>query len=133
MNKFYAAVAAIAALVLASQFSSSLYADTDPGAPPDPQKMQGMKSGRQEKMLEMMTKKFNLTADQQKSMKAILDKRVEKMQSLGKNWPDQRKQLREATDESISKILNADQKKQFEQWKNERQEKMKARMDEHDK
>ena len=128
MNKFYASVAA---LFLASQMSSPLRAESDQNGPPDPQQMEAKRAQREEKMLETLTKKLNLSADQQKSVKTVLDQQGEKMKALGKGSIDQRKALREATDSEISKLLNDDQKKQFEQWKTEQKAKFKEHMDEH--
>ncbi len=124
MNKFYASVAA---LFLASQLSSPLRAEHERRGPPDPQKMEEMRAKHTEKMLETLTKKLSLSADQQKSVKAVLDQQGEKMKSMNKNFMDQRKALHESTEGEIAKLLNSDQKKQYDQWKKERKEKFEER------
>jgi Spy/CpxP family protein refolding chaperone len=130
MNKL---TPSLATFFLAAQLPAPLRAQSDRRGPPDPQKMDAMRAQHQEKMLERMTKKLSLTADQQKSVKAALDKQHEQMKSLRRDAMADRKKVREETDADILKVLNDDQKKQFEQWKTERKEKIKEHMDERSK
>lgn len=129
MNKIYASVAA---LFLSAQLSSPLRADADQ---PDPvlehKKMTEHRAEEQQKALENMTKKLNLTEDQQKAVKLLMSQQGEKMQAVTKESMEKRKAIHDATDAEIVKLLKDDQKKQFEQWKTERKEHFKERMNRH--
>ena len=71
-------------------------------------------------LLEVLTKKLDLTADQQTKLKSILDDQHEKMKALHDDTslkPEDKKEkgksLREATNEQIKAILTADQLPKF--------------------
>lgn len=83
--------------------------------------------GRQmdpDKQLAMMTKRLNLTADQQNQIKPILADRQQKMQAV---WADssasredrmsKMKAIREDSRTKIEAVLTADQKQKFEQMR----------------
>jgi len=121
-------------LFLASQLASPLRADSDrDGGSMDPQQMEERRAHREEKMLESLTKKLNLSADQQKSVKAILDQQGEKMQALNKETMEKHKALREEADSKITPLLNDEQKKKFDEWKTEKKEHFRKRLSDHHK
>ena len=85
----------------------------------DPQKMEQMQQERESKRLERMTKKLNLSADQQTSVKAALDDQRTKMADLMK----QMKAIHEDTETKINAVLTADQKTKYAAMQEEAKEK----------
>lgn len=73
--------------------------------------------------VERMTKKLDLTSEQQSSIRTILEDKKSKMQSLH----EQMKTLQDETQQKIDAVLTAEQKAKHEEMKNEGKEKMKKK------
>ena len=70
--------------------------------------------------LQMMTKKLNLSSDQQEKIKPILENESQQMQSLHQDSSlsqedrvSKMRQIRQSTNEQIKPILNSDQQQKF--------------------
>jgi protein CpxP len=74
--------------------------------------------------MEHLTKKLNLTADQQTKVKAAMDARMQKMKSLHETFTQGMKSAQDEFDSSVIASLNDDQKKKFAEMKKDREEKM---------
>ena len=88
----------------------------------------------EQKHLQMMTKKLNLSADQQSKVKSILDDQQKQMMSLRQDSSmsqDDRRakmmQMHETSSNQIRALLNEDQQKKFDQMESN----MKNRMARH--
>jgi hypothetical protein len=105
----------------------------DTPAPPPTAGHHGMMDPAQQ--LEEMTKRYNLTADQQTQLKPILASQQQQMQALRGDSALSREDrmakmqsIRGDTKTKIEGILNDDQKKQFESDQQRMQEHMQQRM-----
>ena len=113
-------VHASAAFLLVAWSTASLVRAEEMGmGGKDPQKMEQMQQERESKRLERMTKKLNLSADQQTSVKAALDDQRTKMADLMK----QMKAIHEDTETKINAVLTADQKTKYAAMQEEAKEK----------
>ena len=111
-------VHASAAFLLIAWSTVSLVRAEDMGGK-DPQKMEQMQQERESKRLERMTKKLNLSPDQQTSVKAALNDQRAKMEDLMK----QMKAIHEDTENKINAVLTADQKTKYAAMQEEAKEK----------
>lgn len=110
-------------IALASAMLTGLIALTAPMKPIRADEGGEKKWGREfsvDERLEKMTKKLNLTTDQQASFKTILEQSKTKMDAIR----EQMKSLHEDTQEKIRGVLTDDQKKKFDEMKKERKEHM---------
>lgn len=105
----------------------------DTAAPPPTGGHHGMMDPAQQ--LEEMTKRYNLTADQQTQLKPILASQQQQIQVLRGDSSLSREDriakmqsVRADTKTKIEAILNDDQKKQFEDDQKRMQERMQQRM-----
>jgi len=96
----------------------------------------GTPEERAKRNTEMLTKKLNLTADQQTKVSAIYLEQAAAMKKLREDAAGDRDAMRaammksnEESDTKISALLNDDQKKAYTTWKEERKEAMKKRQD----
>ena len=88
--------------------------------------------------LKHLTKKLNLTEDQQAKVKPILDDQHNQMEQLRADnsgsredrWKKMR-EIRENSDNQIKSVLNEDQQKQFDAMREEQRSRMKERMGAH--
>ena len=88
--------------------------------------------------LKHLTTKLNLSDDQQAKVKPILDEQHNQMEQLRADnstsrqdrWKKMR-EIRENSDNQIKSVLNDDQKKQFDQMREEQRSRMKERMGAH--
>ena len=104
-------------------------------APPPTGGHRGMMDPAQQ--LEGMTKRYNLSADQQTQLKPILAQQQQQMQALRGDSSLSREDrmakmqsIRADTKTRIEAVLNPDQKKQFEEDQQKMQERMQQRMQE---
>ncbi len=129
--------------VLAVCLASGAYVFAqEPGLPPEtaaPPPTPGMGGHRgmmdPAQQLEQMTKRYNLSADQQKQLKPILADQQQQMQALRGDSSLSREDrmakmmsIRADSSKKIEAILNDDQKKQFEADQQRMQERMQQRM-----
>lgn len=105
----------------------------DQGAPPPPPPGGRMRGG--DRQLQMMTRRLNLSADQQTQVKAILKARRIQMQALRADTStapqDRRTRMMSIMQESNGKIralLNEDQQKQFDKMQARMRDRMQHRM-----
>ena len=109
----------------------ALHAQTDapPGPPPGGPHGQWRGGGGPERQLAMLTRRLNLTAEQQTGVKALLEQQATQVMALRTKTPSEQatpptpearaaehKQMdaiRDETDTKISALLNDDQKKTF--------------------
>jgi len=89
--------------------------------------------GRQ---LQMLTKRLNLTSDQQTQVKAILDDNQKQMETLRNDTSTSREEkrpkmmeIRKASDDKIRATLTDDQKTKFDAMQAEMRDRMKNRGD----
>src|SRR5579875_3291542 len=89
------------------------------------------------RQLQFLTKKLNLTEDQQKQILPILTQRQEQMQQILADNSLSRKdrfakirELREQTENSIKAVLNDEQKQQYDQMRQQARERMQQRRQE---
>jgi periplasmic protein CpxP/Spy len=88
--------------------------------------------------LKHLTKKLNLTDDQQAKLKPILDDQHTQMEQLRADnsgsredrWKKMR-EIRENSDNQIKSVLNEDQQKKFDAMREEQRSRMKERMGAH--
>jgi hypothetical protein len=85
--------------------------------------------------LERMTKRYNLSADQQTQLKPILALQQQQMQALrgdsslsSEERMAKMQSIRADSNKKIEAVLNDDQKKQFEEDQQRMQERMQQRM-----
>jgi protein CpxP len=130
------------ALLAVSLVGSSCVFAQEPGLPPEtaappptqgPGGHRGMMDPAQQ--LEGMTKRYNLSADQQTQLKPILASQQQQMQALRGDSSLSREDrmakmqgIRADSNKKIEAILNDDQKKQFEEDQQKMQERMQQRM-----
>lgn len=115
----------VAGLMLFGQPTVRLFAEPMPGE--HGQKWEERRTERTEKMLEKMTKDLNLSADQQKTIKAAFDDRNLKMNALQAEMGEKAKAIHEETQSKINASLNDDQKKKYAEMKKEYKEEVKGR------
>jgi len=87
--------------------------------------------------LKHLTKKLNLSDDQQAKLKPILEAQHNQMEQLRADnssredrWKKMR-EIRENSDNQIKRVLNEDQQKQFDQMREEQRSRMKEHMGAH--
>jgi len=88
--------------------------------------------------LKHLTKKLNLSDDQQAKLKPILEEQHNQMEQLRADdstsredrWKKMR-EIRENSDNQIKSVLNEDQQKQFDQMREEQRSRMKEHMGAH--
>lgn len=88
-----------------------------------------------DEQLARMTKRYNLSADQQSQIKPILADQQQQMQALrgdssmsGEDRMAKMQSIREGSNTKITAILNDSQKKQFSEDQQRMQERMQQRM-----
>ena len=113
-----------------------------PGPPPDDAPQGRVERGAgPERQLKMLTHLLNLTTDQQKGVKSVLEEQATEMKALRSKaqadpatdqtpetreaWMTQMKQIREESSTKISALLDDTQKTTFAAW----EQKMKAEME----
>jgi Spy/CpxP family protein refolding chaperone len=120
-------------------------ADQPQGPPPDDapagphNQMRGMRGGP-DRELGMLTHMLNLTADQQKGVKTVLDQQMVQMQAMrtksgseatGNETPEARRaqmeQIRDESNTKIAALLDEGQKKTFADWTERRKQAMARR------
>ena len=120
---------AVVALLLSSPLL--LVRADSPGDHPDAQKMHQHMEEREGKHLDAMTKKLNLTPEQQTTVKAALNDQKSKMEALRKESGEKMKAVHEETKQKINAVLTDDQKKKYAAMEAEMKEKMEQRWKEH--
>lgn len=95
---------------------------------------QGMESQSPDQRLARMTKKYNLTADQQSQIKPILEDEQKQMQAMHsdtsmapKDRQEKWKSMRDTDSQKIEAVLNDNQKKMFEADQQKMEQKMSMR------
>ena len=119
--------------------SAHVFAQEEPRFPPDTSAPppvgghRGMMDPAQQ--LERMTKRYNLSADQQTQLKPILASQQQQMQALrgdsslsSEERMAKMQSIRADSNKKIEAVLNDDQKKQFEEDRQRMQERMQQRM-----
>ena len=117
--------------------------DTPPTPPPGEAQPGGMHRGGPDRQLNMLTHVLNLTPDQQKGVKAILDQQATEMKALRDKAPadpsaghpaetrearmTQMNQIHEESNTKIAALLDDNQKKTFAEWEARRKEQMERR------
>jgi protein CpxP len=118
--------------------SAAAFAQQDSPAPPDAAAQQGGYGHRQpptpDEQVARMTKRYNLSADQQTQIKPIVADAQQKMMALRQDSSLSRddkmakmKSIREDSNTKIQAILNDTQKQQFAQDQQRMQERMQQR------
>jgi len=134
MTKFRKAGMRMAMVVLCSGALCTLpVMAQDAAAPAAPQA--GGRAGRMEgRQLDMLTKKLNLTADQQTQVKAIDDDTMKQMMAVRNDaslaQPDKRSKMmdiRKASQDKIRGVLTDDQKTKYDEMQAKMRERMKER------
>ena len=113
---------------------------------PAPDQNSGMSGGRHhhhgmasaDDQLKHLTKKLNLSDDQQAKLKPILEEHHNQLEQLRADnstsredrWKKMR-EIRENSDNQIKSVLNEDQQKQFDQMREEQRSRMKEHMGAH--
>ena len=113
----------------------ALAQDPAPAPAPQAQDGNGGRGGRmQERQMEMMTQKLNLTADQQTQVKAINQDTMKQMMALrddtSLSQDDKRSKmmdLRKSSSDKIRGILTDEQKPKFDEMQAQMRERMKER------
>jgi periplasmic protein CpxP/Spy len=132
-----AAAAFIVVVALAISTGTAFSQDDQQGPPPAQGSEMGGHGGGHRQMptvdeqLKHMTKKLDLTADQQPKIKAILDDQHAKMEALHNDTSVAREdkwskmgEIRQGSDTQIKAVLNEDQQKKFDKMRQEQQEHM---------
>jgi Spy/CpxP family protein refolding chaperone len=132
------AAAAFIVVVALAISTGTAFSQDDQQAPPPAQggEMGGHGGGHRQmpsadEQLKHMTKKLDLTADQQPKIKSILDDQHAKMEALHNDssmsredkFPKMR-EIRENSDTQIKAILNEDQQKKFDKMQQEQHDRM---------
>jgi protein CpxP len=139
MKKPFSLLLQSAVLAVGLVGSAHVFAQEEPRFPPDspaPPPTAGHRGTMDPaQQLEEMTKRYNLTADQQTQLKPILASQQQQMQALRGDSSLSREDrmakmqsIRADTKTKIEAILNDDQKKQFEEDQQRMQERMQQRM-----
>ena len=132
------AAAAFIVVVALAISTGTAFSQDDQQAPPPAQgsEMGGHGGGHHQmpsvdEQLKHMTKKLDLTADQQPKVKAILDDQHAKMEALHNDSSTSReekfpkmREIRENSDTQIKTILNEDQQKKFDKMHQEQHDRM---------
>jgi Spy/CpxP family protein refolding chaperone len=101
----------------------------------------GMKAGAQlpdpDRVMQMMTAKLGLTADQQAKIAPVIADRQQQVRALmadtsSRPFQKQRKvkEIRESSDKKINAVLTPDQRKQYAELEEQMKEEMKERREE---
>jgi protein CpxP len=143
MKSGWKVVAAGALLLLCSYAGMGQAPD---GAPPPPEGAPGARMERganPERQLGMLTRMLNLTADQQKGVRTVLEQQATEMKALREKAPAdpatgqkpetrearmaQMNQIREESNTKIAALLDENQKKTYADWAAKRKQEMERR------
>jgi periplasmic protein CpxP/Spy len=137
-NRPWFAVAVLACLLSLGLATGNAFAQDQPAPPADQsgQSMGGHMGGRQmpsvDDQIKHLTKKLNLTADQQTKLKPILEDQRTQMEKIHSDSSLSREDrmskmqsLRESSDTQIKSLLTDDQQKNFDKMRAEQQNRMK--------
>ena len=138
-------IAIVGALLTLGSLAAIGQASQQDQPPPPPGEAQpgGMHRGGPDRQLNMLTRVLNLTPDQQKGVKTILDQQATEMKALRDKAPadpssgqtaetrearmTQMNQIHEESNTKIAALLDDNQKKTFAQWEARRKEQMERR------
>ena len=81
--------------------------------------MEKMEQKRNEKRLDVLTEKLNLTPEQKTGVKTVLDDKTKKMKDLQKEMVEKRKGIQDEADKQILSSLTDEQKAKYEDVKKE--------------
>jgi len=117
-------------------FSVITFAQAQQDQGKDGRRGMGTPEERAKRNTEMLTKKLNLTEDQQTKVSAIYLAQATAMKKLRDDASGDRDAMRaamkksnEESDVKVTALLNDDQKKAYTTWKEERKEAMKKRVE----
>jgi Spy/CpxP family protein refolding chaperone len=137
-------IAAVSALLMLGTYLSLGQAPEGAPAPPEGAPRTRMERGANpERQLVMLTRMLNLTADQQKGVRTVLEQQATEMKALQEKAPadpstgqtpesrearmTQMRQIREESNTKIAALLDEGQKKTFADWTQKRKQEMERR------
>lgn len=118
---------ALSGLLVLGMAGSVAVAQEDAAPPPQNSNMHGHRGMNPDRQLQHLTKKLNLSADQQSQIKPILDAQQQQMQQVMQDQsvagPDRHQKMmaiHQDTSQKIEAVLNDTQKQQYEAMQSQR-------------